>query len=90
MRYTCKVSGVCSRTVSFDLDENNIVSNVEFLGGCNGNLQGIARLSEGRPAEELVDLLEGVHCGFKPTSCPDQLASALRRTLEENALLALQ
>ena len=51
MRYTCKVSGVCSRTVSFDLDENNIVSNVEFLGGCNGNLQGIARLSEGRPAE---------------------------------------
>lgn len=90
MRYTCKVKGVCSRTVSFDLDPDNIVSNVEFLGGCNGNLQGIALLSQGRPAEELIDLLEGVHCGFKPTSCPDQFAAALRRTLENRELEALQ
>ncbi len=86
MRYTCNVKGVCSRSVSFDLDENNIVSNVEFVGGCNGNLQGIGLLASGRPAEELIDLLEGVQCGFKPTSCPDQFAGALRAVLEERAL----
>ena len=60
------------------------------MGGCNGNLQDIGRLAEGRSAEELIDLLEGVHCGFKPTSCPDQFANALRNTLEERALLALK
>lgn len=90
MHYDCKVKGVCSRMVSFDLDENDLVSNVEFLGGCNGNLQGIGRLAEGRPADEIIDLLEGIHCGFKPTSCPDQFANALRNTLEERALLALK
>ena len=90
MHYDCKVKGVCSRMVSFDLDENYLVSNVEFLGGCNGNLQGIGRLAEGRPADEIIDLLEGIHCGFKPTSCPDQFANALRNTLEERALLALK
>ena len=90
MHYDCKVKGVCSRMVSFDLDENNIVTNVEFWGGCNGNLQGIGRLSEGRTAEEIIDLIEGIHCGFKPTSCPDQFANALRTTLEERALLALK
>jgi len=90
MHYTCSVRGVCSRTVSFELDENNIVSNVEFMGGCHGNLQGIALLADGRPAEELIDLLEGVQCGFKPTSCPDQFANALRNTLEEKALAELK
>jgi len=90
MHYDCKVRGVCSRMVSFDLNENNVVSNVEFMGGCNGNLKGIAILAEGRTAEELVDLLEGVRCGFKPTSCPDQFANALRNILEERALLALK
>ena len=90
MHYDCNVRGVCSRMVSFDLDENDLVSNVEFLGGCNGNLQGIGRLAEGRPADEIIDLLEGIHCGFKPTSCPDQFANALRNTLEERALLALK
>ena len=81
MHYTCSVRGVCSRTVSFELDENNIVSNVEFMGGCHGNLQGIARLAEGRSAEELIDTLEGVQCGFKPTSCPDQLSKAIKEAL---------
>ena len=90
MHYTCSVRGVCSRTVSFELDENNIVRNVEFMGGCHGNLQGIARLAEGRSAEELIDTLEGVQCGFKPTSCPDQFANALRITLEERALAELK
>lgn len=88
--YTCKVQGVCSRSVSFDLDDKNIVSNIEFVGGCNGNLKGIALLAAGRPAEELIDLLEGVQCGFKPTSCPDQFAGALRGVLEEQALEALK
>ena len=90
MHYTCDVRGVCSRMVSFDLNENNVVSNIEFVGGCNGNLQGIARLAEGKTAEELIDLLEGVRCGFKNTSCPDQFANALRRTLEEKAMLNLK
>ena len=90
MHYTFDVRGVCSRMVSFDLNENNVVSNIEFLGGCNGNLQGIARLAEGKTAEELIDLLEGVRCGFKNTSCPDQFDNALRRTLEEKAMLNLK
>jgi len=81
MHHTCKLHGVCSRTVSFDLDEKGIISNIEFAGGCHGNLQGIARLSEGKPAEELAGLLDGIRCGFKNTSCPDQFARALRGIL---------
>ena len=83
MTYTYATSGTCSRQIDFELD-GNIIKSVVFTGGCHGNLQGIARLSEGRSAEEIIDILEGVHCGFKPTSCPDQFANALRITLEEN------
>lgn len=82
MRYNYKTQGVCSRTVSFDI-ENGIVSNVSFEGGCNGNLKGIAALSEGKPAAEVIEVLSGIRCGFKSTSCPDQFAKSLKAAMEE-------
>ncbi len=82
MRYDYRTSGVCSRKVSFDLD-NGIVSNVTFEGGCNGNLKGIAALAEGKNANEVIESLTGIKCGFKATSCPDQFAKALKSALEE-------
>ena len=78
MKYTTQ--GVCSRFIDFDL-EDGIVKNVVFTGGCNGNLKGIAALVEGQPAEDVIKRLTGTKCGFKPTSCPDQLAQALEAAL---------
>ncbi len=82
MQYKFTPSGVCSMQITFDM-ENDIVTNVKFLGGCAGNTQGVARLCEGRDANELVEILEGIRCGYKGTSCPDQLAKALKTALEE-------
>ena len=82
MRYDYKTSGVCSRKISFDL-ENDIVTNVSFEGGCNGNLKGIAALAEGKNVSEIIQNLSGIKCGFKSTSCPDQFARALKSALEE-------
>ena len=76
MKHTCKTSGVCAKLVSFEL-EDGIVSDVKFVGGCSGNTQGVARLAEGMKAEELIEKLSGIRCGFKGTSCPDQLAKAV-------------
>ncbi len=64
--------------ITFDVDENDIVSNIKFTGGCNGNTQGVASLANGRKKDELISLLSGIKCGFRPTSCPDQLAEALK------------
>ncbi len=75
--------GVCSRSVSFEIDENHIVSNISFLGGCNGNLKGVSALCEGRTAEEIIERCKGIKCGFKSTSCPDQLATALAEALAQ-------
>ena len=80
MTHTYKTKGVCAMQIQFDL-EDGIVSNVQFVGGCNGNTQGVARLAEGRKASELVEILEGIRCGFKSTSCPDQLAQAIKEVL---------
>lgn len=80
MNYKYKTKGTCSREITFEL-EDNIVKNVSFFGGCNGNLKGIAALVEGKPADEVIKTLEGIKCGFKPTSCPDQLAKALKEAL---------
>ena len=80
MKYTYKTKGTCSQKITFDM-EDGVVRNVEFLGGCSGNTQGLARLAEGRDAGELIALLSGIRCGFKPTSCPDQLAKALSEAL---------
>lgn len=75
MRY--KTSGTCSSAIDFEV-EDGIVKNVKFIGGCNGNTQGISKLVEGMPVEEVISRLEGIKCGFKSTSCPDQLSKALK------------
>ena len=89
MRY--KTKGTCSQLIEFDLD-GSTVHNVRFTGGCNGNLKGIGKLVElkgigklveGMDAHEVIDKLEGTTCGFKNTSCPDQLAKALKVALNE-------
>ena len=77
MQYEYKTKGTCSQRIIFEIEEN-IVRNVQFIGGCNGNLQGIGRLVEGMDVDEVIKRIEGTHCGFKPTSCPDQLANALK------------
>ena len=82
MDYKYKTKGTCAREIKFQL-ENGIVKNVSFFGGCNGNLKGIAALVEGKKAEEIIPLIKGIRCGFKPTSCPDQLALALQEALNE-------
>ena len=75
---TKNVSGVCSRSISYDIDDEGLVQNVSFVGGCSGNLKAVSILSEGRPVSEVIELLEGVTCGNKATSCPDQFAKALK------------
>ena len=82
MTHSYKTRGTCARQIDFEL-ENGIVKNVSFFGGCNGNLKGIGALVEGRPAEEVIATLKGLKCGFKPTSCPDQLALALEKALDD-------
>ena len=82
MQYEYKTKGTCSQKIFFDIEDNK-VKNVEFLGGCNGNLQGIGKLVEGMDVNEVIRRLEGIHCGMKPTSCPDQLAKALKKSLTD-------
>ena len=82
MEFKYRTSGVCSREITFDL-EDGIVKNVSFFGGCNGNLKGISALVEGKKAEEVIPVIKGIKCGFKSTSCPDQLALALTEALNE-------
>ena len=81
MRY--KTSGVCSSAIDFDVVDNK-VTNVKFIGGCSGNTQGVAALIEGMDIDEAIQRIEGIRCGFRPTSCPDQLSKALRQ-FKENA-----
>ncbi len=78
-----KTKGVCSRNISFELTEDNKVKNVQFTGGCNGNLKGIASLVDGMDVDEVIKRVEGITCGFKGTSCPDQLAQALKETVKK-------
>lgn len=80
MRYTYLPRGVCSRRMDVDLEGDKILE-VEITGGCQGNLQGISRLVQGMEAQKAIELLEGIRCGFKDTSCPDQLAKALKEAL---------
>ena len=76
MHKTYQTKGTCSRQIDFDI-ENGKIYNVSFVGGCNGNLKGIASLVEGQDIETVKEKLKGIKCGFKETSCPDQLAKAL-------------
>lgn len=81
MQYSYKPSGVCSRMITFDI-ENNTVKNIKFSGGCSGNTKGLAALAEGMSADEIIERLSGIRCGFKGTSCPDQLAKAVAQAKE--------
>ncbi len=81
MEHSYKPSGVCSKNISFEI-EDGIVNNVHFTGGCMGNTEGLARMCNGRRAEEVIDLLSGIKCGFKSTSCPDQLAKAVKEAIK--------
>ena len=83
--YTYKTKGTCSSFINFKMDENHVITEVNFIGGCNRNLQGISQLVTGMKAEEVIERLKGIQCGFKPTSCPDQLATALSEALAKQA-----
>ncbi len=74
--------GVCSRLMQFDIEDNKI-HNLKVVGGCNGNLQGIGRLVEGMDIDEVISRVEGIRCGARPTSCPDQLSKALKQAKEQ-------
>jgi uncharacterized protein (TIGR03905 family) len=75
-------SGVCSRKIEIDV-EDGIIQSVTFTGGCSGNTQGVSRLLEGMRVEDAIERLDGIRCGFRPTSCPDQLAKALKKSLAD-------
>lgn len=79
MKY--KTHGVCSREINFEVEDNKLAQ-VQFTGGCSGNTQGVARLVEGMEVDEAIRRLEGIQCGYRPTSCPDQLAEALKKYKE--------
>jgi len=82
LNFTYKTKGVCSRSINIELDGDIVVS-ARFEGGCNGNTKGISSLVEGMNIDDVINRLEGINCGFKGTSCPDQLAKALRQAKEE-------
>lgn len=76
MVYNYQTQGTCSSNIEIEV-ENNIIKDITFWGGCNGNLQGISRLVKGMPVKDVISRLEGIRCGMRPTSCPDQLCKAL-------------
>ena len=86
MTYTYRTKGTCSRQITVDLDENNVIQKVLFLGGCNGNTQGVAALAQGMKVQEYLNRCKGIHCGARPTSCPDQLAQALSQAVEDGRI----
>lgn len=82
MTFTYEPTGVCSTKIDLEL-EDGIIRSVAFTGGCNGNLKGISSLLEGMDAQVAIEKLRGIQCGWKPTSCPDQLSKALREALAQ-------
>ena len=80
MQYTYSTKGTCSREILFEIEDGKL-TNVQFIGGCNGNLKGISSLVEGMKVEDVIARLEGTTCGPKNTSCPDQLATAIKEAL---------
>lgn len=82
--YEYKTHGTCSSQINFDVverDGKKVVTGVKFIGGCSGNTQGVAKLIEGMEVNEAISRIEGIKCGFKPTSCPDQLAQAIKSVI---------
>ncbi len=82
MQFQYKTKGTCSQQIHFEIEDGK-VKNVQFMGGCNGNLQGIGSLVEGMDVDAVIEKLDGIRCGYKPTSCPDQLATALKAAKEK-------
>ena len=80
MTYSYRPQGTCSKLMTFEV-EDGVIRKLEVIGGCSGNLQGLARLVEGMKAADAIEKLRGIRCGFKPTSCPDQFAIALEQAL---------
>lgn len=80
MKYEYRPQGVCPRALYLDV-EDGIINEVEFVGGCHGNLQGLAALVKGMKAEDVIEKVQGIRCGFKKTSCPDQLSCALKEII---------
>lgn len=80
---TYQTAGTCSRQIDFDLDDNNKIHNLKFVGGCSGNLSAIAKLLEGSDAEHTASVLNGNTCGPRPTSCADQLSKAINQALNK-------
>lgn len=83
MTYNYKTRGTCSRQITIDLNDDQTIKSVSFLGGCNGNLQGISALVKGKKIDEVINILKGIDCNMRGTSCPDQLAKALEQIKEE-------
>ena len=81
MKYEYTPVNVCSRKIFIDINDDGTLENIEFIGGCNGNLKGIGQLVKGMKAEDVIERLEGITCGMKNTSCPAQLAEALKEIL---------
>ena len=86
MKYTYRLHGVCASQVSFDLEADGTIRNVQFTGGCNGHTHGVAALARGMKVQDYLDRCKGIHCGARPTSCPDQLAQALSQAIEEGKI----
>ncbi|MCD8204467.1 MAG: TIGR03905 family TSCPD domain-containing protein [Coprobacillus sp.] len=82
MRYVYHTHGTCSVEISFDIDENETITNISFTGGCPGNTKGICALCDGQSASYIVSKLKGITCGPRPTSCPDQLATAILEAVD--------
>ena len=81
MTHTYATNGVCARAISLEIDDDHIIKSVKFLGGCNGNTQGVASLAVGMKAEDVIARLRGIDCGGRGTSCPDQLANAIEEAI---------
>ena len=82
MNYTYRTKGTCSQAIQFEIEDQK-VHNVQFIGGCSGNTQGVARLVEGMDVNEVIAKIGGIRCGMRPTSCPDQLATALKEAIKK-------
>lgn len=83
MKKIYNTRGTCARQILLDINDDKTINSVEFVGGCNGNLQGIAALVKGKKIDDVISSLKGINCNFKGTSCPDQLAKALEEVKEE-------
>lgn len=83
MTYTYTPHGICARSICIEINDDETIGDVSFVGGCNGNLQGISALVRGRTIDEVIETLKGIDCNYKGTSCPDQLALALENIKEE-------